>query len=158
MQPKLIRMQHGEYVAAEWGGTNESGIDPCGDRVLVLPDLYAEQTSGGVFITEDQKDKMDAASQTGVLVALGNDAWVWTSDRARRLEGKKPEVGARVIFEQYAGISLWGADGKRYRLLDDKCIGGLFAGNIPATVSKPKMRVPAVTKVRTPPLILARGA
>lgn len=156
MQPKLIRMQHGEYVVTEWGGANESGIAPHGDRVLVLPDLFADMTSGGVFITEEQREKMNAASQTGVLVAAGDDAWTWNSDRSRRYDGKKPEVGQRVIFEQYAGTSLWGADGKRYRLMDDKCIGGLFAGNIPVVASKPKV-APSVARVVRPPLIAARA-
>jgi co-chaperonin GroES (HSP10) len=144
-------MQHGEYVATEWTGANESGISPCGDRVLILPDRFADTTSGGVIITDDQRDKMDTASQTGVLIALGDDAWAWNSDRSRRFEGKRPEVGQRVIFEQYAGTSLWGADGKRYRLMDDKCIGGLFVGNIPVVETvKPKSNLARVTR---PPLL-----
>lgn len=156
MQPKIIRMQYGEYIVTEWGGVNESGITPHGDRVLVLPDLFADVTSGGVFITEEQRERNNLASQTGVLVAVGDDAWTWNSDRSRRYEGKKPEPGQRVIFEQYAGVSLWGADGKRYRLFDDKCVGGLFTGNIPVVASKPKA-THSVARVTRPPLIAARG-
>lgn len=158
MQPKLIRMQHGEYVARQWNGQNTSGIIPHDDRVLVLTDLFADVTSGGIFITDEQRERHNLASQTGILIAAGENAWLWNSDRSRRSEGKKPEPGQRVIFEQYAGTLLWGADGERYRLLDDKCIGGLFSGNIPVAEAKPRLRVPAVTKVKTPPLVLARGA
>lgn len=152
MEPKLIRMQHGEYVAAEWGGTNESGIDPWDDRVLILPDAIADKTSGGIGLPDELRDRMNMASQTGVLVAVGDNAWAWNSDRSRRTDGKKIEPGQRVIFEQYAGTPLWGADGKRYRMMDDKCVGGIFSGNIPVLASKPKT-VPTVARVTRPPLV-----
>jgi co-chaperonin GroES (HSP10) len=156
MQPKLVRMQHGEYVAGEWVGTNLSGISPHGDRVLVLPDLFSPTFAGGKLDhTPDVIERHNLASQTGVLIALGDDAWAWNSDRSRRYEGAKPQAGQRVIFEQYAGTSLWGADGNRYRLMDDKCIGGLFVGNIPV-VAKQKP-TPSIARVTRAPLIAARA-
>ena len=127
MQPKLVMTPLGQYEPAKWDGKNKSGIRPIGDRVLVLPDAAAEHTSGNVFITEEMQERMSIAAETGILVEMGDEAFKWNSDRSRRFEGAKPEVGQRVYFEKYAGSTHHGRDGKRYRLIDDKCVGGLAA-------------------------------
>lgn len=127
MQPKLIMTPLGQYAPAKWEGANGSGIKPIGDRVLVLPDGAAEKTAGNVFITEDQQERMSMAAETGVLVDMGDEAFKWNSDRSRLFEGSKPEVGQRVYFERYAGAVHHGKDGRLYRLIDDKCVGGLAA-------------------------------
>ncbi len=149
MQPKLLMTPLGQYAPAKWLGVNESGITPVGDRVLILPDSAAESTSGGVYITEEQQERMTAAAETGILVAVGPDAWLWNSDRTRKYEGEKPKVGQRVIFERYAGSFNHAADGRRYRLMDDKCVAGLFEM---AEAAKPS----PLTKVVKAPLVVAR--
>ena len=154
MQPKLIRTKHGQYEPAPWNGVNESGITPFGDRVLILPDPFAPTTIGGIIFTDEQRERADMAAETGVLVAMGDDAWLWNSDRARKFEGNKPKVGQRVIFEQYAGSYQFGADGVRYRLMDDKCVGGLFEeGKAPTGAKKPKVAAP-LARVTRPPLLV----
>lgn len=131
MQPKLIDLpltfqtDRGVYQVATWGGENESGLLPEGDRVLILPDQAAEQSHGGVYLTEEQQERVTAAAESGVLVALGPDAFLWNSDRSRRRESPGPEVGVRVVFERYSGQIVHGIDGKIYRLMDDKAIGGI---------------------------------
>jgi co-chaperonin GroES (HSP10) len=86
-------------------------------------------------------DRMSEAAETGTLIAIGSKAWAKSSD-------EKPEVGQRVIFEKYAGSYQWGADGRRYRLMDDRCIGGLVIEPKPQTL----------TKVTKPSIIVTRGA
>lgn len=147
MQSRLIRTHRGEYVPAAWNGKNESGMEPWDDRVLVLTDEFATITSGGIHTTDNTKEHMDMAATTGVLVALGPNAWKWNSDRTRPFEGKRPEPGQRVYFEQYAGSFYVGDDDRMYRSMDDKCIGGGFTRKpkvaAVAKVTRPKLLVPA---------------
>ena len=125
MQPKLLKTQFGEFELAAWSGKNDSGMRPISDRVLVLPDQASEKTSGGIFLDEDTIEKMSMASETGVLVELGSEAFLWNSDRRRRWEGDRPHPGQRVCFERYSGSFHRGRDGKSYRLMDDTCIGAI---------------------------------
>lgn len=130
MRPKLIAGNPiltplAQYVPAQWSGTNESGLIPIGDRVLILPDKAPEQTAGGVVLTQTTQDHDGLAAETGVLVAIGEAAWTWNSDRTRPFTGTRPKVGQRVWFERYAGSTQYGRDGVAYRLMDDKCVGAV---------------------------------
>ena len=122
MQPKLLKTELGEFSTAIFTGKNESGYDPMGDRVLVLPDQGSEKTSGGTFLDQETLERITAAAETGILVACGDEAFVWNSDRRRKWEGRKPEIGQRVYFERYAGALIRGDDGKTYRCMDDKAV------------------------------------
>ena len=154
MQPKLIRTHVGEYVPAEWNGKNESGMQPWGDRVLVLTDEFAGVTSGGIMVTDETKYKHDMAATTGVLVAIGDAAFTRNPDRTGPYVGKRPEAGHRVYFEQYGGAFYAGADGRMYRTMDDKVIGGGFMeGAAPAAAPK-KPKPVVVTKVARPKLLM----
>lgn len=127
MEPKLIQKTRlGEYTWAEFSGTNESGMYPYGDRVLVLPDQAAKTSSGMIQFTDDQVDRNAYAAETGIIVAMGPEAFLWNSDRTRKWEsGDKPKIGDHVVFDVYAGSYQHGRDGQMYRLMDDKCIGAL---------------------------------
>lgn len=122
MKPKLLMTPLGQYEPAKWDGENLSACRPIGDRVLILPDGAAEQTGGNVFLPQDMQERMSMAAETGVLIAVGDGAWYWNSDRTRRFEGSKPKPGDRVGFERYAGSVRHGKDGKIYRIMDDKCV------------------------------------
>lgn len=113
----------GQFDLVVWIGRNTSGIQPFGDRVLILPDQASSQING-IYVPPETIERIAEAAETGVLVALGDAAWAWNSDRTRRYEGTKPTPGQRVYFERYAGAKHRGADGLLYRLLDDKSIGG----------------------------------
>jgi co-chaperonin GroES (HSP10) len=123
MQPKLVTARKtlltpmGEYVPGTWGGNNTSGMRPIRRRILVLPDLPPEKTSGGVYMTEQQRDRDAHAAESGILVAVGERAW--------KDDAIKPEVGQRVWFERYAGALQHGKDGGVYRLMDDECVGAV---------------------------------
>ena len=122
---------------------NKSGVNPCGDRVVVLPDTLEEVTSGGIIIPPSEKEKYQLAQVSGTLVAVGPDAWVHTTSITKRLiDGQlkvveekttgysKPfaKVGDRVCFAKYVGLQFEGEDGSNYRLLNDE--------DITATVSE----------------------
>jgi co-chaperonin GroES (HSP10) len=145
-----------QYVPAHWSGINESGISPIGDRVLVLPDKPVEKTEGGVLLPDQRKDSDGMAAETGVLVAAGDTAWKWNSDRTRAYDGVKPQIGQRVWFERYAGAELTGADGIKYKLMDDRCIGAI--ADTSAAVGMKPPAVSKIAKVIKPPLVMARGA
>jgi chaperonin GroES len=125
MQPRLIKTQHAEYRPGVYAGKNESGWTPIGDKVLVLTDQPAEQTTGGVWITEDTKDRMSMAAETGIVVALGHSAFLWNADRSRPLTGPRPGPGDFVYIERYAGQVIMGNDGQIYRLMSDACIAAI---------------------------------
>ena len=126
MQERLIKTMMGTFVAADWGGKNESGISPIGDNVLVMPDKAAEQSEGGIIIPEQQRERQQFAAESGVLIALGPDAYLWSSDRQRKFEGERPQPGQRVVMKRYSGISTFGADGKTYWVMSDSCIGAVY--------------------------------
>lgn len=129
---KLVMTPLGEYAPAEWRGENTSGIQPIGDRVLVLPDGPAEKDihrdDGSVVsfaLPEETKERMAMAAETGVIVAVGESAWAWNADRTRPFSGDKPVEGQRVWFERYAGSLQHGKDGNLYRLMSDNCVGAV---------------------------------
>ena len=116
---------------------NKSGVNPCGDRVVVLPDAVEKVTKGGIIIPEQEAEKHQMAQVAGILVAVGPDAWTHQTTTVKKLvdnelkvvEEKttgysKPfaKVGDRVCFARYNGLPFDGEDGKQYRLLNDEDI------------------------------------
>jgi chaperonin GroES len=65
------------------------------------------------------------AAETGVIVALGDDAFLWNGDRTRKWEGVKPKVGDRVYIQRYAGQVMLGEDSEFYRIMDANCIAAV---------------------------------
>ncbi len=127
MKPSLLKTGLGQYVETAYSGKNESGATAFGDHVLILPDEAAEKTAGNVYIPEQLRERQGMASETGMLVAVGDDAFVWAAN-GHKIEGRKPKVGDRVYFTRYAGQELVGDDGKKYRLMTDACVGAIKAG------------------------------
>ena len=126
MEPKLLKTTVTEYRQANYKGLNLSGATPVGDRVLILPDLPVDTTAGGIALPDNLVERHGMAAESGRLVALGDGAFYWNSDRTTRFEGIKPEPGQRVSFERYAGTLVLGDDGQMYRLMDDRCIGAIL--------------------------------
>jgi co-chaperonin GroES (HSP10) len=94
---------------------NTSGIYPAGYRILIKPDAVEEITPGGIYIPPSEKDKYQRAQQTGVVIALGPEAF---DDCAAAWA--KP--GDRVFFSRYEGDIITGEDGDDYRLVNDRCV------------------------------------
>jgi chaperonin GroES len=116
-----------EFVQAAWDGTNHSGITPLDDKVLVLMDEHAEKTSGGIVIPDDARSRQSMASETGVIIALGHAAFVFSDDGVRIVDPRfRPVPGNRVVVERYAGRVVQGQDSVEYRLVSQKSVGALY--------------------------------
>lgn len=120
-QPKLIKGLQAEYVPAIYPGANTSGMKVWGKNVLLRVDECAEQTGGGIHITQDMQERMTEGATTGCIFALGPEAFRLFDDNSR-WTGEHPNVGDRVYFEKYAGTLQRGADGNIYRIVDYRAI------------------------------------
>lgn len=124
------------YIPAPYDGKNHSGIEPLGDRVLVLPDVAEELSVGGVHLPADVSARNAMGAETGVLVAVGEGAFVWTNDRIHPWAGRKPQPGDRVVIERYSGQVQRGLDGQVYRVCDAKAIGALLVVSAETAVAE----------------------
>lgn len=104
---------------------NESGIHPCGDRVLILPDDIEKVTDGGIIIPGTVGELHQMAQSIGTFVAAGPDAYI---DHVEKSDGKTTtqgfsgpfaKTGDRVAFAKYGGLQVTGKDGRSYRLMND---------------------------------------
>ena len=125
LSPKVLSVQRVEYLPAVFAGVNNSGVMPVGDRVLIQPDLAMTRSQGNIALPDDVVERMQLSASSGVIVEIGDDAFAWNSDRTRPFAGYRPKPGDRVHFEKYAGKEIVGDDGVKYRLIDDKAIGGV---------------------------------
>lgn len=104
--------------------SNESGINPCGWRILIKPQEVLEKSAGGIILTtETTKDREQMANTTGVVMAMGDQCFAdeptaWCS------------VGDKVIFAKYAGLLYKGKDGNHYRVINDKDIVGSLDSDV----------------------------
>lgn len=97
---------------------NLSGIDPLEYKVLILPktDDGTITLRGGFKLhkPDETKERDDNASMEGEVIAMSPLAFSYEKDAPR------PEAGSIVVFQRYSGINVTGADGKTYRLMNDK--------------------------------------
>ena len=86
MQPKIVKTEHANFVAGQWSGKNESGAQPIGDHVIIKPDKASEflGKSQSIVAPEEMRARSSLAAETGILVACGSDAFVWTTARNRQ--------------------------------------------------------------------------
>lgn len=133
MQPKLLfKTAIAEYRQAEWTGKNQSGVQPVGDRVLVKPDQAAGESSGGIMLPDDLKERHTLAAEAGIVIALGDGAFKWNSDRQTPFYGRVPKPGNRVCLERYSGQLIRGDDGETYRLMESACIAAIITPEVKA--------------------------
>lgn len=106
---------------------NQSGIHPCGDRVLIRPDDIEEKTEGGIIIPGTVSELHAMAQSIGTFVAAGPDAYMdsVTRDSEGRVVERRgfsksfAKPGDRVAFAKYGGLQVNGKDGQSYRLMND---------------------------------------
>jgi co-chaperonin GroES (HSP10) len=89
---------------------NESGVEPVGHALLVLP--LEDKESEVIFIPESVRRQNRMAEQRGVVVEVGPNCW--DNERSPRCK-----VGDTIIFGKYAGAMTPGVDGKVYRVIND---------------------------------------
>lgn len=121
MMPWLIKGAQSEYVVEPWTGSDTSGLRVFSGHVLVLMDLAARETSGGILMVDERTDRMDEASITGRIYNMGPEAFQ-TGRYGGAWQGERPTIGERVYVEKYAGVKATGLDGRVYRIMEDTCI------------------------------------
>lgn len=129
MKPRLLpqtafKTQIAEYQKATWSGTNESGWEPIGDKVLVYPDQAPNKTAGGIEIPFDLAARHTMAAEAGVVVCNGPDVTI------------PIKAGDRVFIERFAGQLVPGHDGKVYRIMDQTSIGAVYKEDLNVSKSK----------------------
>ena len=93
--------------------TNESGIHPCGHRVLVLPEQVEEVSAGGIIMhTATQGDREALAQMYGIVIEVGSSCYADQPDAWCK-------EGDRVSFAKYSGLIYEGIDKKKYRVISD---------------------------------------
>jgi len=98
------------------------GLKPTGYNVLIALDALEEKTAGGIILPGQHKEREDSAAERGRLVDASPIAFTggdWT-DQAR------PDVGAEVLFQRYSGNEFEGSDGRKYRVMADTDLKGVF--------------------------------
>ena len=104
--------------------SNESGINPCGWRVLIKPQEINEVSKGGIILTtEITKEREQMGNTTGIVIAMGTQCYA---------DEPEPwcQLGDKVIFAKYAGLVYLGKDGNQYRMINDKDITGTLDADV----------------------------
>ena len=127
---------------------NKSGIYPCGNHILVKPDVIPETTDGGIYIPATDREKHKQLVAYGQIVALGPDCFIHSVETTERLidnqlrlverrvvQYTKPfaEEGDRIAFAIHSGRYYMGVDGEEYRMMNDTDITALVAEGVKAT-------------------------
>ena len=93
---------------------NQSGILPTGGHLLVLPEKVEEKTKGGIYLPQTTLEKEQQAATVGTLIAIGPTAWKDLDDGVAWAE-----VGDKISYSRYAGVSMPGKDDDSYVLIND---------------------------------------
>ncbi len=98
------------------------GLKPMGYNVLVAVDVLEEKTAGGIILPGKHVERENSASEKGRLVAVSPMAF-----KGGDWEGTTvPDVGDAVLFQRYAGTEFEGNDGRKYRIIADSDLKGVF--------------------------------
>ena len=93
---------------------------PTGWRILVLPHRGQGKTKGGVLLSDKTVEETQVATNVGLVLAIGPDAY---SDKERFPNGAWCKKKDWVIFARYAGSRL-NIEGGELRILNDDEILG----------------------------------
>ena len=92
---------------------NNSGINPTGHYILILPDDVEKKSKGGIILANETVDNAERDTTQGTLVAIGSTGW------AEFGEGKAwAGVGDHVSFGKHAGRDMPGIDGQKYIIMN----------------------------------------
>jgi chaperonin GroES len=91
-------------------------IEPCGHRVLILPEVVEEKTSGGIILATSTKEREQQATMRGTVEKVGVNAW-------KAFDDGQPwaKEGDQVVFRKYAGEVIKDDD-IEYRVVNDEDI------------------------------------
>ena len=94
---------------------------PTGWRLLVLPHRGQGKTKGGVLLSDKIVEEAQIATNVGLVLAIGPDAY---NDKERFPNGAWCKKNDWVIFARYAGSRL-NIEGGELRILNDDEILGI---------------------------------
>jgi co-chaperonin GroES (HSP10) len=98
---------------------NDSGINPLGYKLVVLPREIEAKTKGGLLLPESKVEKEGFQRREGIIVAMSPMAFHnpdWPAD------APKPQVGDRVMFARYQADEIIGRDGQTYWIMNDQSV------------------------------------
>lgn len=92
---------------------NNSGINPCGHYILILPAGVEKTSKGGIILVDETIEAKERETTEGILIAVGHIGWAEFND------GKPwAKVGDRVCYGKFAGRDMTGIDGQKYVLMN----------------------------------------
>lgn len=103
------------------------GLTPIGYNVLVALDVLEEKSVGGILLPTKHIERQDGAAEKGRIVAVSDMAF-FGGDWVAIPSDKHPQIGNIVQFQRYAGAEFEGEDGKKYRIVSDTDLKGIFHG------------------------------
>ena len=92
--------------------------------IIAMPDL-PDTTTGGIALPQMVLDNHEMAYQVGRIIECSPMAFNYDDFNASFPE-LKPKVGDLVWIARYAGGEMVGKDGRRYRIIKDKDVGGVI--------------------------------
>lgn len=118
---------YGDLATIDWNSIpsqNEChpGQRPIEYNVIIALSEMPEKI-GSIIIPEAERDRMELAIQYGRLIRMSPHAFnyeKWPDETLR------PKVGDLVWVARYAGGLFGGKDGRAYRIVKDKDIGGVI--------------------------------
>lgn len=105
---------------------NPSGMVPLEFKALVRPSevevdpALARAKKAGLQLPQDVLEREFMAQIVAEFVSAGGNAFEDWKDK------RLPQPGDKVLMAKYAGITVRGADGVEYRMLNDKDISALI--------------------------------
>ena len=108
-------------------GHNECrpGIRMVEYNVLVVLPVLPEESKGGIILPTEVLNSKEMAYQQARIIDASPVAFNY-DDFYSRYPELAPKVGDIVWIARYAGGEVVGKDGRRYRLIKDKDIGGVI--------------------------------
>lgn len=97
------------------------GIRPTGFNVLVVLEP-TEEKIGSIYIPQQAQDKEKLVQVRGRIIAMSPAAF----DFADWPANARPQIGDAVQIAKLAGIITPGADGRQYRLVNDKDVAAII--------------------------------
>jgi chaperonin GroES len=99
-------------------------LKPVRHVAMIRPEEVDDKSSGGMYIPDAARDRMQVAVDRGELVAVGDGFF-------ENLPGPVPQIGDYVLFDRYAGSLIVigeGRDRVEYRLCNDDKIVAIMEG------------------------------
>ena len=83
-------------------------------KVLVQPIETKKATAGGIILPDETHERDEHATMEGTVAGMSPLAFSYDEN------APKPEIGETIIFQRFAGHVIFGADGIKYRVMNDK--------------------------------------